>query len=526
MDKKTVLAVFLIFMVFYISRLFLPSPQTAQKIADEIQEDAATEQETPQEQQPETQTTKPIERDNLVAKSNVAINNQIILENGNLKLVFSNKGGVLLQAIIKGYSVSEKEDLVNLIKDEAFNITIDGKSYNNTVFDFFMGEGSITFYTDGVRKVFTLGQGYAAGLTITLFGGAINNYSIDIGKGIKDSEVVSKDKARDYGFITMVNNEIKKVYQSKLTKSDAGQKYEGSVSWVAAFSKYFAIGILPDKLIDVFSTTGFSADDAPSFSISARDNRAEFSHSYIVYLGTMETENMAPLGSSFEKIASRTFKALDWLSKFFIALLKWLYKLIPNYGVAIIIFAFFLKLILYPLTHKMYESTQKMQQIQPQIMGLQRKYKKDKTKLNVELRKLYKQHGVNPLGGCLPLLLQMPIFFALYPALKYSIGLRQASFGFWLKDLSVSDPYMILPIAMGAFMFLQQKLMTKKPSQGMDDKQKAAAQSQKIMLYAMPVLMIVIFRNLPAGLVLYWTVFNILSILQQIIINRRFKLSK
>ena len=136
MDKKTVLAVFLIFMVFYISRLFLPSPQTAQKIADEIQEDAATEQETPQEQQPETQTTKPIERDNLVAKSNVAINNQIILENGNLKLVFSNKGGVLLQAIIKGYSVSEKEDLVNLIKDEAFNITIDGKNYNNTVFDF------------------------------------------------------------------------------------------------------------------------------------------------------------------------------------------------------------------------------------------------------------------------------------------------------------------------------------------------------------------------------------------------------
>ncbi len=120
----------------------------------------------------------------------------------------------------------------------------------------------------------------------------------------------------------------------------------------------------------------------------------------------------------------------------------------------------------------------------------------------------------------------MPIFFALYPALKYSIGLRQASFGFWLKDLSVSDPYMVLPIMMGLFMFLQQKLMTKKPSGNLDNKQKATQQSQKLMMYMMPILMVVIFRSLPAGLVLYWTVFNILSIIQQIIINKKFGLTK
>ena len=143
--------------------------------------------------------------------------------------------------------------------------------------------------------------------------------------------------------------------------------------------------------------------------------------------------------------------------------------------------------------------------------------------MNAELKKLYKEHGVNPLGGCLPMLLQMPILFALYPMLRYSIDLRQTHF-LWLPDLSEPDPIWALPILMAVFMFLQQKLMA--PSQqnveGMDEKQKAAAQSQKMMMYFMPIMMFFIFKGLSSGLVLYWTVFSVIGSVQQYFIKKKF----
>jgi YidC/Oxa1 family membrane protein insertase len=182
-----------------------------------------------------------------------------------------------------------------------------------------------------------------------------------------------------------------------------------------------------------------------------------------------------------------------------------------------------LKLVLYPLTHKSFESTTKMQKIQPLLKEVQAKYKHDPKTLNIEMKKLYKEHGVNPMGGCLPMLLQMPVFFALYPILRYSIDLRQASF-LWLPDLSEPDPYLILPIAMAIFMFVQQKLMapSKQSLEEMDEKQKAAMQSQKMMMYVMPVMMFFLFRSFPSGLVLYWTLFNVMSSVQQYFIKKSF----
>ena len=521
MEKKTILAIFLIIIVFFVSRLFFPTPTVAEK-AKELQKQETLTAPTKTTEETPTPTKKYIP-DNLVEEQNVSVNNSIVLENDKIRVVFSNKGGVIKDVFIKGYFISETQETVNLIKDYAYNITVDGESYINKVFNYSNDGKSITFYLKGVRKVFTISNEYSLNLQISLYGKPINRYSLDIGSGIKDSETVTKDKSRDYGITAMVNNQISKIYHSKLKKDDRGISIDGNVSWIAAYSKYFVIGVLPEKAIDMFSANSYSTDDAPAFSVNIRDNRTDFTHNYTLYFGTMETANMLSLGAGFEKIASRTWKALDWLSKIFIKLLAWLYAVIPNYGVAIILFAIILKLLLYPLTHKMYESTQKMQLIQPKVAELQRRFKSDKANLNVELRKLYKQEGVNPLGGCLPLLLQMPIFFALYPALKYSIGLRQASFGWWLKDLSVSDPYMILPVLMGFFMFLQQKLMmNKKQPSTMDNKQRSTAQTQKMMMYMMPILMVVIFRNLPAGLVMYWTVFNVLSIIQQVIINKRF----
>ncbi|HQB98208.1 MAG TPA: YidC/Oxa1 family membrane protein insertase, partial [Candidatus Cloacimonadota bacterium] len=190
---------------------------------------------------------------------------------------------------------------------------------------------------------------------------------------------------------------------------------------------------------------------------------------------------------------------------------------IRNYGVVLIILALVLKVVLHPLTHKSMQASFKMQKIQPQMQFLQKKYKDDPRTLQLEMSKLYKEAGANPLSGCLPLLLQMPIFISLYNVLRYSLDMRNAGFVLWLKDLSEPDPYLILPIIMGIFMVIQSLMMQppKTDPKDMDDKQRAAQSSQKMMTWMMPIMMFFIFRNMPAGLVLYWTVFNIFSVIQQ-----------
>ncbi|MCK6500164.1 MAG: membrane protein insertase YidC, partial [Nitrospira sp.] len=161
--------------------------------------------------------------------------------------------------------------------------------------------------------------------------------------------------------------------------------------------------------------------------------------------------------------------------------------------------------------YKSYKSMKQMQVIQPKVLALQNKFKDDRDRLNKELIKLYKDHKVNPVGGCLPMVLQMPVFVALFNILYMTIDLRQAPFLLWIKDLSVQDPYYVLPIIMGATMVIQQKITptTMDPAQA------------KIMLF-LPVFMTFLFVNFPAGLVLYWLTNNVLTITQQVVTERLF----
>jgi YidC/Oxa1 family membrane protein insertase len=196
------------------------------------------------------------------------------------------------------------------------------------------------------------------------------------------------------------------------------------------------------------------------------------------------------------------------VSRLILAFFVFVHRFIPNYGLVIIIFSIILKIIFYPLTHKQLEATRKMQQLQPQLAALKEKYKNDPQRLNKETMALYKKGGANPLGGCFPLLLQMPIFFALFSVFRSTIELRRAEFFLWIKDLSVKDPYLVLPIVMAVTMFIQQKMTVKDPKQA-------------AMVYLMPAIMFFFFMNFASGLVLYWTVFNILSIIQQVFVERK-----
>ena len=199
-------------------------------------------------------------------------------------------------------------------------------------------------------------------------------------------------------------------------------------------------------------------------------------------------------------------------------MINWLYALVGNYGVAIILMTLILRILIWPLTRKSYVSTMAMQKMQPELQRVQKLYANDKMRLQMEMMKIYQTHKTSPMSGCLPMLIQIPIFFALYKALIISVPMRSAHF-LWISDLAVYDPYFILPILMGATMWIQQYLQSPKQTSNTND---ITASTQRVMKW-MPVLFTVLFALMPAGLVLYWTVSNIFGILQMYIIKKTMK---
>ena len=192
-----------------------------------------------------------------------------------------------------------------------------------------------------------------------------------------------------------------------------------------------------------------------------------------------------------------------------------MYSLVPNYGVVIILFSILVKIVVFPLTHKSLESTVKMQTLQPKIAEIRERYAKDQQKMNEVMMKMYREEKINPIGGCLPMLLQMPILFALFSLFRGTIELRQADFAFWITDLSKPDTissfglfdFHVLPLLMGISMFVQQKMMMKDPKQA-------------ALVYIMPVFLTWIFWDMSSGLVFYYTLYNVLTLAQQIIMER------
>ena len=241
---------------------------------------------------------------------------------------------------------------------------------------------------------------------------------------------------------------------------------------------------------------------------------------YKAYLGPKDLNILKPLDSNLDRVVN--FGWFDIIGKPLLSFLKFIYKYVHNYGVAIIILTILIKILFWPLTQKSYSSMKSMQKLQPQMAKIREKYKDNKEKLNQEMMALYKSNKVNPFGGCLPMIIQIPVFFALYRVLGGSIAIRHAPFMLWINDLSAPDrlnigfhiPYTgglpVLTLLMGVSMFIQQKMT---PTAG--DPTQA-----KIMLM-MPIVFTFMFINFPAGLVLYWLVNNVLTIGQQYLINRK-----
>jgi YidC/Oxa1 family membrane protein insertase len=293
---------------------------------------------------------------------------------------------------------------------------------------------------------------------------------------------------------------------------------KGETLWAALRTKYFLSALIPDIAGLGGETSGYVNGKKEkvfniSISLSATQNK-----SLSLYLGPLEYKRIKAIGLNLESIMNFGWTLIRPIAKGVHYLFTKMHIYIPNYGVVLILFSLLVKIVVYPLTKKSYESTQKMQAIQPQLNTLKEKHKNDQQKMSQAQMALFKEHGVNPLGGCFPVLLQMPLLFSLFQVFRSTIELRGAPFVLWITDLSAPDtiinlPFTIpvygdhiavLPILMGVTMFIQQKMM---PTQ--------AGGQQKLMSYFMTIFFTLLFNNFPSGLNLYYTLFNVLTILQQ-----------
>jgi len=281
----------------------------------------------------------------------------------------------------------------------------------------------------------------------------------------------------------------------------------GDVRWAALQDKYFISAFIPDdRFTGMFART--ETEKVVSVGVQFPGASGIQSRSFHLYAGPKQFDTLKAFQIGLEDTIDFGFFMGKWrlsiveaVAKPLFYVLRYLYEYTHNYGVAIILLTIGIKLLFAPLQYKSYKSMQGMQKIQPKVQEVQKIYKDDRERLNKELMKLYREHKVNPVGGCLPMLLQMPVFIALFNVLYMTVDLRQAPFILWITDISVPDPFYVLPILMGASMVVQQKIMptTMDPTQA------------KMMLM-LPVFLTFLFLTFPAGLVLYWLMNNVLTI--------------
>lgn len=338
--------------------------------------------------------------------------------------------------------------------------------------------------------------------------------------GIALRNVMKKDAVR-YGFVGPSGLIGGKLKQVKLKDIEEQPKIDGDIKWVAIEDLYFMTSIIPKQAMTGQMLMDYKDDQLQNQLVfgSAELSPGQMqAYSFKLFLGPKSLSLLRKLNNELDRAID--FGWFDFLAKPCLMLMNFIYRFIPNYGIAIIILTLVTRAMFWPLARKSYKSMSEMRKLQPIMQELKEKYKDDKAKMNQEMMTLYRTYKVNPMGGCLPMLIQLPVFFALYRMLYQAIELRHAPFFGWITDLSAPDrlfefgfkvPFMdppygipVLTIIMGATMILQQK-MTPTPGDP----------TQAKMMMLMPVIFTVIFINFSSGLVLYWLVSNIFSIAQQ-----------
>jgi YidC/Oxa1 family membrane protein insertase len=354
-------------------------------------------------------------------------------------------------------------------------------------------------------------------------------YKLTWGEGLRFQEFNSTDEASSSHAIASLNGDIEELDAS--SKDEPKQtSVTGLIDYAAVKIKYFTVAIIPQPYKSFDGTVDMSGEQKPLpdngvKKIYTVEYRLPYSNGiksnkFNIYLGPLDYKITKEY--NLQALVDLGFRyGIRQIGEYFmLPIFKFIHNFVPNFGIAIILFSILIKFLLYPLSIQQMRSSQKMQVIAPLMNEIREKYKDDQTKQQKEIMKVYSEYGINPAGGCLPLLLQMPILYALWAVLKSAIDLRQAYFALWITDLSVPDTILHLPFSlmginqisglallMGATLFIQQKQTITDPR-------------QKSMVYIMPVMLTLLFNYLPSGLNLYYFTFNILSIGMQIYVNK------
>ncbi|UCG43560.1 MAG: membrane protein insertase YidC [candidate division WOR-3 bacterium] len=433
-----------------------------------------------------------------------------VLENDFVRYEFTNLGGALKSARLKRYDTDlVPQDLalfstVLLTADSAIDLSgtaLPTRSTRRSVTYSVAAEG-LSF-----TKTFVLEEDYILRQEVEVSGA--ERYVIDGSSGMAVTEQNTKDDLTHFHFYARTEGKTHRFATKNLKEA---KSFGTAADWVGLKSKYFFVAAIPPE-------QGFDSCRA----IALEDQRIGFSAvvkpetrvtETVFYVGPLEYDRLRSFRLGFEEAVSLGFAKPVALG--ILWLLKLLYRVFRNWGVAIIIFAVLMKAVFFPLTRTQTKQMRQMQLLQPKLKELKKKYKNDPQTLNQETMQLYKLYKVNPLSGCLPMLVQLPVFWALYSVLRTFIDLRGARFVFWLKDLSQPDtlfghlPFFgnpaigLLPILMGVS-FIAQNMLTQ------TDKKNWA------LTIIFPIFITVIFLNFPSGLQLYWFMYNVLSIVESII---------
>lgn len=530
MEKRAIIAVVLSMAVIIIYNFLFVAPQKekAKKEPSQIVAKKEAVEKKPEEpirkelEEPSPQETKPIDLKGIIKEGQEG--GEIVVETDLLRIVLTDKGGRIKGVYMKKYR-DKKGRLFNLVNEDPqgelplylrLKYPSLTKIANEAIYR--VSKKSLVLSRDNPAESIAFSYTAPEGISITKNLTFHNDkYLMDIDidiKGVDRYEVfwgpglgTSKEKEDQYsydGAAALINDKKLDFAPKKI----AGRTAEtGSIKWIALQNKYFLAALIP-KTPPFHAVLEKDASSNLSVGLGLKDLEGGKGEAVSLYVGPKEDQRLKGYGVGLEKIVD--FGWFSFLSIPLLMALRFINNIVGNYGFAIIIITVLIKIVFYPLTEKSFNSMQAMQKLQPKMKEIQKIYKNDKQRLNAEIMSLYKQHKVNPASGCLPMLIQIPIFIALYEVLLYSIDVRQTPFIFWIQDLSAKDPYYIFPILMGISMYVQQKMT---PSAG-------DPRFAQIMNF-MPIIFTFMFLNFPVGLVIYWLLNNLLTIAQQYLIKRR-----
>lgn len=474
----------------------------------------------------------------------------VTVDNSYFTAVFTNRGAGLTSFVLKKYKddakkpmdlvshsakenkfypfyfFPEKNDFSNILNKALFQyqgettVRLGGREQKEVVFEF----ADLTHNLQATKKFIFSADSYLIRLDfqVSRNGQIVDALPVVFGPDLENNDSLDSAMTKNLKIAAYANEKLETVvFAKQKTVPQAGKSLEmiagekgSGFYWAAYETTYFAAVFKTDPLKSRLSyqviKQPLSKNQAKLFSYMIVTNPTA------LFIGPKDEKVLAAVEKEFPDLN----KIIDYgwfgaIAKIMLKGIVFIHGFLPNYGWALILFTLFLKLILFPLTYSSSVSMAKMQNLQPKMKAIKKKYKNTKDMeqrklMNMEIMALYKQEKVNPAGGCLPILLQLPILFGFFRLLQVSINVRHEPWILWITDLSKKDPFYVLPVLMGVTQFIQQRMT---PSGG--------DETQKKLMYIMPVVMTVMFASFPSGLNLYWCFSNVLQIGQQYIINEK-----